>query len=489
MAVVDKISPTQYTATTGETQFEFEFEIFEDADIKAYLTPVGTDSDPAGDLLTLNVDYTVTIDQSEGDGSGPGYITLIVAATAGDILTLDRDMVKDRPPSYDFKVGGDFTTERLNENMDKEYMIAQQANYLITQRGVLYPVTDELDAGNRTLPKLGAAQIWVANSSGNLVAGDLAECSDCSTLRSELISETMAAPGSDDVGYYDLLESGGKTLTTMVNEMNQRIYDLENFKYKGSFYGFRISNNVSDLNHDIDISVGECSNISGSILIQTSSVFTKKIDVDWVEGTGEGGFPSALALTADTAYYVFAIVKIDETVDFGFDTSLTATNLLADATDYSSYRRIGCVLTNGSTNIRETYELPSLGGGKHVYYKTAVTNLDRDTPATGSEQTLATSVPPGVPVVGFYEILNIETAGTGATFELDVRGSGQTVTIESGGGFSDALSAIKRLSTIELPVSDGNIYWYGAATGVVTTDNRIMVKTMGWFDPLTNELV
>jgi len=65
-----------------------------------------------------------------------------------------------------------------------------------------------------------------------------------------------------------------------------------------------------------------------------------------------GGFPSGLSLTADTAYYVYVIAKADGTVDAGFDSSITAANLLSDATGYTKYRRIATIRTDSASNIR-----------------------------------------------------------------------------------------------------------------------------------------
>ncbi len=122
------------------------------------------------------------------------------------------------------------------------------------------------------------------------------------------------------------------------------------------------SNNSTDSQHDIDISEGECSNNDNSGSISLSSTITKQIDANWSEGNNAGGFPSGLTLSANTWYHIFVIAKSDGTVDAGFDTSLTATNLLSDATSYIKYRRIGSVLTDGSSNIINGTWTESLSG-------------------------------------------------------------------------------------------------------------------------------
>lgn len=110
--------------------------------------------------------------------------------------------------------------------------------------------------------------------------------------------------------------------------------------------------NGTDAQHDIDITAGQCRDTGDTTTINLISGITKRIDGPWTEGTGQGGFPSALPpLMSNTWYHFFVIAKPDGTVDVGWDTSLTATNLLNDATGYTAFRRIGSTFTDGSSNI------------------------------------------------------------------------------------------------------------------------------------------
>ncbi len=115
--------------------------------------------------------------------------------------------------------------------------------------------------------------------------------------------------------------------------------------------GLTLSNDT-DADHDIAIAVGECIDSQNAEGIKLASILTKQIDVDWAAGDDDGGFPSGLSIAADTWYHVFLIKDRDTgIVDAGFDTSITPTNLLSDASAYDVYRRIGSVLTDGSSNI------------------------------------------------------------------------------------------------------------------------------------------
>lgn len=208
----------QYIASAAETDFTYPFEIFEDSDLDVYLTPVGQTPDANTNKLTLGVDYTVT---GAGETSG-GYITLTTAATAGDIVTIIRDVPIER--DTDYTTGGPFTSQSINNDLNRLIMLIQQVSAFITTRGLLYGPNEELDSGDTTLPKLPAntgagIPIWTKNALGNLVAALLVENADATTLRSELLSATELAPGSEIVGHYSE-DAGG---ATNVNQELQRI--------------------------------------------------------------------------------------------------------------------------------------------------------------------------------------------------------------------------------------------------------------------------
>jgi hypothetical protein len=107
----------------------------------------------------------------------------------------------------------------------------------------------------------------------------------------------------------------------------------------------------ADTAHDIKVNVGVARDAADGTNLSLTASFVKQIDANWAEGTAAGGFPSGLTLTADTWYHFFIIKKSDSTIDGGFDTSVTAANLLTDATSYTEYRRLGSVLTDSSSNI------------------------------------------------------------------------------------------------------------------------------------------
>ncbi len=114
---------------------------------------------------------------------------------------------------------------------------------------------------------------------------------------------------------------------------------------RGYIDGF-ITTNAADTANDITFGAGITRDSTNADTIQLSSALTKQIDVPWAAGTNQGGFPDALlTLTTNTWYHLFLIKDtVAGTVDSGFDTSVTAANLLSEAGgNYALFRIIGSV--------------------------------------------------------------------------------------------------------------------------------------------------
>ena len=68
----------EFVASAAQTDFVFNFKIYENTDIKAYLTPNSQDADDTADILILTTDYTITI-----DGDNPYDIAKEIVAKFG----------------------------------------------------------------------------------------------------------------------------------------------------------------------------------------------------------------------------------------------------------------------------------------------------------------------------------------------------------------------------------------------------------------------
>ena len=187
-----------------------------------------------------------------------------------------------------------------------------------------------------------------------------------------------------------------------------------------------ITSQAADPDHDITFGTGICRDADNSVTIELSSTITKQIDVPWVAGNNQGGFPSALTLTAFTGYHLFLIKNpTSGVVDAGFDTSITATNLLADATGFTKYRRVGAVRANVSVNIYGYIQI-----GDHFVYTPSIQDIDMH-PGTGEETHTIQLAPNGIKSLVDVSICFQRPDSAGDTFYLAGGGDDTLVTPSS----------------------------------------------------------
>lgn len=124
-----------YTGSAGVGPYAFSFPVLASTDIAVYKNST---------LLTLTTNYTVSISSTTGQGS----VTLVVAATGSDTITIVGARAIQR--STDFVTGGDFFANTLNTELDSEVIFVQQVAET-AERSIKAPVTDPTSI-NMTLP-------------------------------------------------------------------------------------------------------------------------------------------------------------------------------------------------------------------------------------------------------------------------------------------------------------------------------------------------
>lgn len=244
-----------------------------------------------------------------------------------------------------------------------------------------------------------------------------------------------------------------------------------------------LTNTVSSTT-DVSFSPGQATDSTNSQMVSSSVTYTKAINAAWAEGTPAGGFPTALTLSIDTVYYTFIIAKANGTTDFGFDTSLTATNLLADAAGdgYIYYRRIGsCRTQAASTDLETIYQL-----GDYFYYQTQRKDFTIAYVGVGiTNSVVPLSIPPTISVAAKIIAVTLRE-GTGTSdsrvFAMPITTTGiadnyLTHTMESVNGTTIS----EGVSIYDIPSDDGTIRFYQNITGGAGTGNSY-VSTLGWID-------
>jgi len=136
MTVADNTSRNQYTATSGQTVFAYTFEIVD----KDHIVVLQN-----GTALSEGTDYTVS---NVGNDNG-GNITLTSGATAGDVMTLYRDMPYSRTQNY--TNSGDFLASEVNADFDELWLAGEQTDRSFSQ-SIRKPITDS-DSISMELPE------------------------------------------------------------------------------------------------------------------------------------------------------------------------------------------------------------------------------------------------------------------------------------------------------------------------------------------------
>ena len=136
MTVADNTSRNQYTATSGQTVFAYTFEIVD----KDHIVVLQN-----GTALSEGTDYTVS---NVGNDNG-GNVTLTSGATAGDVMTLYRDMPYSRTQNY--TNSGDFLASEVNADFDELWLAGEQTDRSFSQ-SIRKPITDS-DSISMELPE------------------------------------------------------------------------------------------------------------------------------------------------------------------------------------------------------------------------------------------------------------------------------------------------------------------------------------------------
>ena len=117
MTITTSPARAEYTATAGQTVFNYTFKIFSDTDLNVYVTPSGQVANDATDITTS---YTVTGVGAEAGGT----IILSVGASNGDLVTIVSNIPSSR--TTDYQTNGDFLPQTVNDDFDRVLSIVKK---------------------------------------------------------------------------------------------------------------------------------------------------------------------------------------------------------------------------------------------------------------------------------------------------------------------------------------------------------------------------
>ena len=235
-----------------------------------------------------------------------------------------------------------------------------------------------------------------------------------------------------------------------------------------------------DTDHDIALSNGECALIHSSTSTQRiygelSSTLVKQLDADWAAGSAAGGIATGARSVSDTMnastwYHYFLIGQVGGAVDAGVDTDIDATNLLADATDYSFYRRIGSIYSDASNNVTAFVQR-----GDHFLWDDPPLDVNESVSAdVGNTETHTLTVAPVGALVAFTNVY-WTTVGALYIYSADITAeaastSAAPLATES---YQETAAGVSHAVHVD---SSGQVKVTADATGTVR------IATLGWID-------
>lgn len=208
----------QYTAAGGQTVFTYPFPITAEADIVVYVN---------ASLQALGTNYTV---EGEGNDNG-GTITFLVGRTAGEIITLYRDIPIAR--TSDFQQNGPWFSTDTNSEFIRIIMMLQQLETSVG-RSLRWPLIDDATDAQLTLDPIAnwlnkyifvngnglpePAAIVPTTISQSIIGALLFPQTSSESAAGVLPTNFAYQPG--DIRRYGALEAGFDCTTAITNAIN-----------------------------------------------------------------------------------------------------------------------------------------------------------------------------------------------------------------------------------------------------------------------------
>lgn len=169
----------------------------------------------------------------------------------------------------------------------------------------------------------------------------------------------------------------------------------------GYINGYTLSNDGTSPNTVIDIAAGFAADSTNAMMLNCGAI-TKTTGGTWVAGTGNAGMGTGLTVAASTWYHAF-VIWTGSACDAYFDTSITAANKPASATNF---RYVGSFETNSSSQI---FGFTQTGN----YFAWTVTpTADINSGNASTATAVRANVPSGIAVKPYLFCLHINgTAG------------------------------------------------------------------------------
>jgi hypothetical protein len=201
----------------------------------------------------------------------------------------------------------------------------------------------------------------------------------------------------------------------------------------------------------------------------TISALIKRLDASWVTGTNQGGLSSSLTI-ANTTYHIFAI-RVAGVDDVGFDTSVTAANLIADHSA-THIRRIGSIVRAGGVIN------PFVQNNDKFMLQTPVKDIDNATLTTASQTETLASIPTGIVVEAIITAFAYRTGGTIYVYVRALTQSDQAPTFGGYANLYDPSSGAGDEANLRIMTNTSS----QIAARASAAASQFVIMTHGWVD-------
>jgi hypothetical protein len=505
MTVTATYTPDQYTGTGANTALATTF-VFNDSSevvVTSRVTATGVET-----VLTETTHYTVT-----GGSYATGTVTPVDGATDfPSTVTWTLSRTTPLTQSTDWVENDDFPAESHEAAADKLTLIAQERDWN-AQRSLKYPGTDgtslsaELPSSvDRASKSLGFDAAGEPVALAGTVSGDVTVTGYMETVLDdgsaavaratlEAQEDVISARGSlvrgDSAGAAEELTVGNNGTVVLSDGTDVSFGTLESMLTFIPFSRGHIKGLTATRASATNISIAEGQCRAGSSANQNlingvnAQAFTKDFDNGgWVAGTGNGGVPTAagFAAAADDWHY-FMLVGTDGTKDFGYDTSPTAANLIADAAVQAAltatvyYRRLFSFRSSATPDIPDFTQ-----DGDNFRLATSTQDISTTNPGTNEVAHALPSVPGNINVGAIVSLIwnydgNAYYIYGGGDEDLSARtpGVGDMDAMTVGGGTA-------RVATVHATIRTDTSRQIKTHQDASAAGCAFYVQTHGWVD-------
>lgn len=315
---------------------------------------------------------------------------------------------------------------------------------IVTYIGTTLTMTSDKNNGS------GTKADWNFNVVGQPGAGDLSSANNLSDLASAATARTNL--GATTVGSAVFTAADAAAARTAIKA-----------PLAGHLYNLTLSTSAASAT--FGVAAGQAADSTAVDLMVLGSAYTKTTSA-WAVGSGNGALDTS-SIATNTFYYIFLIKRPDTgVVDILISLSATSPTL---PTNYTLFRRIGVLLTNGSSQWREISQF-----GDDFYYVTPIQDISLSGTLSTSRSLQTLTAPPSMKA---YTRIYAFNAGSAASFliqppfETDrAVGAFMSLTAETANQGAAGHFAIVLNSSRQIALRAGQ------ASG------SIQIETLGWSD-------